>query len=62
VHALKWDVPFVGDVDLGLGFAAYNGLTAVFLNVLVAATLSLVLRSRAGDETLPEDYDDRAFA
>jgi hypothetical protein len=62
VHALKWDVPLVGSIDLGLGFAAYNGLTAVLLNLLVAATLSLVLRSHAGDETLPEDYDDRAFA
>jgi solute:Na+ symporter, SSS family len=62
VHALKWDIPFVGDVDLGLGFGAYNGLTAVLFNFLIAATLSLVLRSRAGDETSPADYDDRALA
>jgi SSS family solute:Na+ symporter len=62
VHALKWDVPFFGHFDSGLGFAAYNGLTAVLVNFLVAATLSVVLRSRAGDETSPEDYDDRALA
>ncbi len=62
VHALKWDIPFVGHVDLGLGFAAYNGLTAVLVNLLLAATLSLVLRSQANDETSPEDYDDRALA
>jgi solute:Na+ symporter, SSS family len=62
VHALNWDFPLVGHVDLGLGFAAYNGLTAVLVNFLVAATLSLVLRSQAVDETSPEDYDDRALA
>jgi SSS family solute:Na+ symporter len=62
VHALKWDVPFFGHLDSGLGFAAYNGLTAVLVNFLVAAMLSLVLRSQAGDETSPEDYDDRALA
>jgi SSS family solute:Na+ symporter len=62
VHALKWDVPFVGHLDSGLGFSAYNGLTAVLVNFLVAATLSLVLRSQASDETSPEDYDDRALA
>jgi solute:Na+ symporter, SSS family len=62
VHALKWDIPLIGQFDLGLGFAAYNGLTAVLLNFVVAATLSMVLRSHAADETSPEDYDDRAFA
>jgi SSS family solute:Na+ symporter len=62
VHALKWDIPALGHFDLGLGFAAYNGLTAVVLNFLVAATLSLVLRSQANDETSPEDYEDRALA
>jgi SSS family solute:Na+ symporter len=62
VHALKWDIPFVGHFDSGLGFAAYNGLTAVLVNFLVAATLSLVLRSQANDETSPEDYEDRALA
>ena len=25
----EWDMPLVGHLDLGLGFAAYNGLTAV---------------------------------
>ena len=62
MHALKWDIPFVGHFDLGLGFAAYNGLTALLVNFVVAATLSLVLRSHASDETSPEDYDDRALA
>jgi len=62
VHALKWDVPLIGHFDLGLGFAAYNGLTAVIVNFLVAAALSLALRSQAVDQTSPEDYDDRAFA
>jgi SSS family solute:Na+ symporter len=62
VHALNWDIPLAGHFDLGLGFAAYNGLTAVLLNFLVAATLSLVLRSQANDATSPEDYDDRALA
>ena len=62
MHALKWDIPLVGNFDLGLGFAAYNGLTAVLVNLLLAATLSLVLRSHAGDQTSPEDYDDRVLA
>ena len=62
VHALNWDIPLVGHVDPGLGFAAYNGLTAVLVNLLLAATLSLVLRSQANDETSPEDYEDRALA
>jgi SSS family solute:Na+ symporter len=62
VHAMKWDIPFVGHFDSGLGFAAYNGLTAVLVNLLVAATLSLVLRSQAVDRTSPSDYDDRALA
>jgi SSS family solute:Na+ symporter len=62
VHALKWDMPFIGAVDLNLGFASYNGLTAVIVNFLIAAALSLVVRSRASDETSPEDYADRALA
>ena len=38
VHALAWDVPLIGHVDLGgSAFAAYNGLTAVVVNVVVAA-------------------------
>ena len=53
VHALAWDVPFVGHVDLGLHFAAYNGLTAVIVNIVVATVLSLVIRSQAADETTP---------
>ncbi len=62
VHALKWDMPLVGAVDLNLGFASYNGLTAVIVNFLIAGALSLVVRSRASDETSPEDYADRALA
>jgi len=62
LHALNWDIPLIGHLDLGLGFAAYNGLTAVIVNFLVAAALSLALRSQAVDQTSPEDYDDRAFA
>jgi hypothetical protein len=37
-------------------------LTAVLLNFLFAAALSLVLRSQASDATSPEDYNDRALA
>src|SRR5271169_545112 len=33
VHALKWDIPLAGNVDLGL---AYNGLTAVIVNVALS--------------------------
>jgi SSS family solute:Na+ symporter len=62
VHALNWDVPLIGHVDLGLGFAAYNGLTAVIVNVVVATILSLVWRSSAPDETAPADYEDSVAA
>src|SRR5208282_2305540 len=41
VHSLKWDIPFLGSVDSGLGFTAYNGLTAVIVNVLLSAGFSL---------------------
>ena len=60
--ALAWDVPFVGHVDLGLHFAAYNGLTAVIVNIVVATVLSLVIRTQAADETAPADYEDSAVA
>ena len=56
LHKLAWDVPFYGHLDSGLGFASFNGLTAVALNFVVAAVLSLVLRPRGKDETKPEDY------
>jgi SSS family solute:Na+ symporter len=56
VHKLAWDLPGLGPVDSGLGFAAYNGLTAVLLNFVIAALLSVVMRSKAPDETRPEDY------
>jgi SSS family solute:Na+ symporter len=62
VHPLAWDAPFVGHIDLGLHFAAYNGLTAVIVNVVVATALSLAFRSQAADETTPADYEDSAVA
>ncbi len=55
VHALKWDF-FGWTLDTHLGFACYNGLTAVIVNIVVAALLSLVLRAQAADETSPADY------
>jgi solute:Na+ symporter, SSS family len=58
IHAMKWDIPGIGSLDTGLGFSAYNGLTAVLLNIAVAAVLSLALRSSAADETSPADYLD----
>ena len=49
VHALNWDVPLIGHFDLGLGFAAYNGLTAVIVNIVVATRPVARLRTeRAG--------------
>jgi hypothetical protein len=63
VHALKWDIPLIGrHIDSSIGFAAYNGLTAVIANIVVACLLSLVLCSRADDERSPEDFEDRAIA
>ena len=62
VHPLAWDLPFVGHVDLGLHFAAYNGLTAVVVNIVVATALSLVIRTKAADETAAADYEDSAVA
>jgi SSS family solute:Na+ symporter len=65
VHALAWDAPLIGHVDLsalGLHFAAYNGLTALFANIVVAAVVSLAWRSKAADETVPADYEDSAVA
>jgi len=58
IHALKWDLPFIGTLDTSLGFSVYNGLTAVLLNIAVATVLSLVLRSNAADATSPADYID----
>jgi SSS family solute:Na+ symporter len=62
VHALKWDLPWIGHIDTGLSFAVYNGLTSVLANIAVAVLLSLAIRSNAPDETSPMDYDDHAFA
>ena len=60
VHGLAWDIPLIGKFDLGLGFAAYNGLTAVVANFLVATILSAVWKSKAADQTLAMDYEDEA--
>ena len=62
VHALSWDLPFAGHVDSGLGFAAYNGLTSVILNIAIAVVLSALLPNRAPDATSAADYEDRALA
>jgi SSS family solute:Na+ symporter len=62
VHALAWDIPLFGKFDLGLGFAAYNGFTAVIANFVVATVLSAVWKSRAADQTVALDYEDRAAA
>jgi SSS family solute:Na+ symporter len=62
IHPLKWDFPYIGSLDTGLGFSAYNGLAAVLLNIVVAAVLSLALRPKAADETSPDDYLDRELA
>jgi solute:Na+ symporter, SSS family len=58
MHALAWDIPLIGKVSSGFGFAAYNGLTAVIVNFVVASALSALWRSRAPDETAPADYED----
>jgi solute:Na+ symporter, SSS family len=62
VHGLVWDIPLIGKFDLGLGFAAYNGLTAVIVNFVVATILSVVWKSQAPDQTLAADYEDEAVA
>ena len=62
VHALAWDLPLFGRVDLGLGFAAYNGLTAVILNIAVSVILSVVIRTNAPDQTTAADYEDKPAA
>jgi SSS family solute:Na+ symporter len=62
VHPLAWDVPFVGKLDLGLGFAVYNGLFSVIVNMVVATVLSAVWRTHGADETEPADYEDARVA
>ncbi len=37
-------------------FVAYNGLSAVCLNIIISTVLSLALRSKAPDETTAADY------
>jgi solute:Na+ symporter, SSS family len=50
-----WDTPIVGAT-------VYTGLVALFVNLVIATTISLVLgprwRGDAVDETSPEDYDE----
>jgi solute:Na+ symporter, SSS family len=58
VHALAWDIPLIGRLDPGLGFASYNGLTSVIVNVVVATVLSALWKSRAPDQTVAADYED----
>jgi solute:Na+ symporter, SSS family len=62
VHALAWDIPLLGKFDLGLGFASYNGFTAVIANFLVATLLSAFWKSSALDQTSMADYQDEAPA
>ncbi|MGA7329944.1 MAG: sodium:solute symporter family protein [Rhodomicrobium sp.] len=38
-------------------FTAYNGLTAICVNVIIATLLSIPLRSTAPDETSPADFE-----
>ena len=61
---MRWPGTFrcLGQLDLGLGFAAYNGLTAVIVNFIVATALSAIWRSKAADQTAALDYEDRAAA
>jgi len=47
---------------LWTGFAAYNGLTALLLNTVVAVVVSLLFPSKAADETKPSDYEDEVVA
>ena len=58
VHALAWDIPLIGKIDSGLGFASYNGLTAVIANFVVATILSVLFKNHAPDETAAADYVD----
>lgn len=44
------------------GISAYNGITALAANFVVAAALSAVLPNTAPDETRAADYDDLALA
>ncbi len=62
VHLLAWDVPLLGKLDLGLGFAVYNGLVAVIANTVVATILSAMWRTRGADETEATDYEDARVA
>jgi SSS family solute:Na+ symporter len=62
IHALAWDIPGLGHVNLGLGFAVYNGITAVLLNIVAATVVSAVWRRHGADETIASDYEDARAA
>jgi SSS family solute:Na+ symporter len=62
VHPLAWDIPLIGKIDSGLGFASYNGLTAVIVNIVIATILSALWKSQAPDQTAAADYEDAAPA
>ena len=62
VHALKWDLPWLGTIDAHGGFVVFNGLTAVIANIVVASVLSLVIRPQGADETSAADYLDAETA
>jgi solute:Na+ symporter, SSS family len=62
VHPLAWDIPLIGKIDLGLGFAVYNGLTGFVANVVVATIVSAAWRYQAADETAAADYIDARVA
>jgi SSS family solute:Na+ symporter len=58
IHSLAWDIPALGHLDLGLGFAVYNGFTAFLVNVVLAAIVSALWRRQGADETQSADYED----
>ena len=59
--SLSWGAAtWVSVHALGLGFAAYNGLTAVIVNFVIATILSAVWKSRAADQTSAADFEDEA--
>jgi SSS family solute:Na+ symporter len=43
---------------LGASLKVYNGFTALFANIAVAAILSTLLPNKAHDDTVAEDYED----
>ena len=62
VHALKWDLPWLGTINAHGDLVMFNGLTAVIANVVVASVLSLIIRPHGADETSAADYLDAEAA